>query len=100
MSFVNEQNDSETNNTAERSDITGSEPAETNKTAALSGITASEPTDTITVITPNAVGSHSRDTSILELSVCLAELLTLGMLSSFIVSDLRVIRWYEKKRRS
>ena len=74
--------------------------SETVKVALLTYGTESESENTYDVIAPNKYGSQGIVSQMWELSIGLIELIVLGILSSVIISDMRVIRWYEKKRKS
>ena len=56
--------------------------------------------DANTIITTDRSGSSGINTPIWKLGIGLTELIILGFLSALIVSDLKVIIWYNKKKKS
>ena len=60
-------------------------------------VAKSKPADTNSLVIPDSHSSSGTDTPIWKLGVGLTEIIILFVLSSFIVSDVRVIRWYRKK---
>ena len=80
--MANNQNNSEADKSISQSEKSGSGSAAVNS-----------------IMNPDNNTSSGIGTPVWKLCVGLMELIALGVLSQFVISDLRVIRWFEQKKK-
>ena len=94
---MNENADSSNNVQQSRDSVNGQNNSSPDKATAQSNKSGSAAANKI--VNSNRYASSRTGTPVWKLGVGLMEVIVLGVLSQFVVSDMRVIRWFEQKKK-